>query len=494
MSKSSEAEVRAVFVAQSSADAAADQLLTQAALRRLDRVFPGVPIYSNGPLHNASQLDGDVYSCLRQIRSRCLSSDQDSVALCTDLFPMLDANLFEEVRQRHFRYLAQYSFAENTPPGLAPDLLSSEFIALLPPEPKTAPRDYVLANINEIDVELIYRLPDLRQYRMDLTTATARSRRLAHGLLRAKPDATFSDLETLIAAHPELLRPFPSYFEVELTSRSPATPIYGPAPRRARTQVDLADTVLEALFAEIEDEGLAGDATICFGGQGDPLLRPDWQKWVRRALTCGGVREVFVETYGTTLDSSVARELSAATGVDRLRFIVRLPSLKNDRSLRLLGADILPGVMRNLAGIEALSEAQRPFQLYAEMLKIRDADDEIQAFFDRFEPSPCVRPLLNKFNSYIGRVEERRVSDLTPLVRDYCRHLARDLYVTAEGRIPLCKQDPFGEGPFGLPGGPGCVRAFLQATAGHHAASMRGDHAEIPMNCEGCDEWFTWNA
>ena len=495
MSKSSEADVRAVFVVQSSVDSAADPHLSDVALRRLERAFPGVPLYSNRPLRHTGELKGEFYDCLRQVRSRALDLAQDSVAVCWDLYPLLDSDLIREIHERHFRYLAQYSFAENTPPGLAPDFVSAEFIDLLPENPGLDLREYVLKNINEIDVELVYRLPDLRQFRMDLSTGSARSRRTAAALLAVKSDAVYADLEAVLAAHPRLLRPFPSYFEIELTTQSPAAPLFAPQPRQPRAAAELAVGQLRILFSDLGDHGLMADAAVCFGGQGDPLLHPEWPRAVALALESPAIHTVFIETYGTELTPDAVRLLAGIRGAERVNIILRLTTLRPDRARRLYGADFLPLVLSNIEALESLSPAERPFAVYAEMLKIKDVEDEIQTFFDRFEASPCVRPLLNKFNSYIGRVEERRVSDLTPLVRDYCRHLARDLYITAEGRIPLCKQDPFAEGEFtAVLSSEFRVSDFLERTADYHAASMRGEHEAIPMNCLGCDEWFTYNA
>src|SRR5690606_34457334 len=116
----------------------------------------------------------------------------------------------------------------------------------------------------------------------------------------------------------------------------------------------------------------------------------------------------------------------------------------------------LETVLANIARFEealrteyAAGRAASTFRLHVELLKITDVADEITAYFDRFEDSP-VNVILQKFNSYAGRVPERRVSDLTPLHRDFCWHLARDVYLTADGRIPLCRQDPYAEQSFSL--------------------------------------------
>jgi hypothetical protein len=49
--------------------------------------------------------------------------------------------------------------------------------------------------------------------------------------------------------------------------------------------------------------------------------------------------------------------------------------------------------------------------------------------------------ILQKQNVYLGRVEDRRYSDLSPVERIPCWHLQRDLFILSDGTVGFCKQD-----------------------------------------------------
>jgi radical SAM protein with 4Fe4S-binding SPASM domain len=83
------------------------------------------------------------------------------------------------------------------------------------------------------------------------------------------------------------------------------------------------------------------------------------------------------------------------------------------------------------------------------------------------------------------------VSDLTPIQREFCWHLARDLYVQVNGDVLICKQldgDPIGnilKDDLGSIWNKGLESFSL---------SLNGEHQKISAPCLSCDEWYTFNA
>ena len=99
--------------------------------------------------------------------------------------------------------------------------------------------------------------------------------------------------------------------------------------------------------------------------------------------------------------------------------------------------------------------------------------------------------LLQKYNSYIGLMPEKRVSDMTPLERFFCWHLRRDLYIRADGNASFCKQDIHSEK----------IRGNLKTenldiiwktTVTDWKNNYCNAYPEKP-NCENCDEYYTFN-
>ena len=427
---------------------------------------------------------------MREALVKTAKDEFDSVAILPDFSPLLDPELCREAEHDHFQHLSHYTYSENVPPGFLPDFASLEFVQLHGEKGPDDLRAFLVKKMDEYDVEIFHKRPDLRQFRVDLTCASARSRRLAAEILAAKPGLRYGELQAFLLENPQILRPYPSYFEIELSSHSPVKPIFLPATDKeaGHMQSDL----LDKLEADIRENGMRGDATISFAGPGEPLEHPELQALLARFSALENVGRIYLETYGAKCTPEFVESLQVLECAEKIHLIFRLTTLKADRYRKLYGADLLATVLENIARIERLPVGTRRFSVHAEMLKIKDVEDEISAYYDRFEDSPF-EVILQKFNRYIDLVPERRVSDLTPIHRDFCWHLARDFYLTVDALVPLCKQDPFAKrGPF-------CdfrkltVKEIGNSTQVHHNASVRGQSDRIPMPCLSCDEWYTFN-
>ncbi|MCE9599737.1 MAG: spiro-SPASM protein [Spirochaetia bacterium] len=395
---------------------------------------------------------------------------QETIGNITRVFPGLP--VFSNIKNEHVRHVESQ--------------LAADFLADIPEPGPLNLRDFIFKNIEKYDAEILYRAPDLRQFRLDFSGMYPRSLDLIRTVKSLKPDLKYEGLQSLLMENPDVIRPFPSYVEVALTSNSPVRPILFPAtPELANLSFDL----VKKLDREIRDHGWAGDTTVCLGGWGEPLSYPEIDQTLELLLGNPGIQTVYLETYGADLDQARIEAWKGIKGIERLALIVRLSTLKKDRYSFLYGADLFERVLKNVQHLESM---QRPFSVYVEMLKIKEVEEELTPFYDRFEKS-TIGVILNKYNSYAGQLPERRVSDLTPLHRDFCWHLARDIYITPEGKVPLCKQDPSGTTGPTQDFAKASLAEIWKKTAAHHRASVRGDHAAIPMPCLSCDEWYTFN-
>lgn len=467
----------------------ADEFLSET-ISRIQTFLPGLPIYSNLEVQGLETAAADgLFACAKKAYALSAQNSpagaDDGLAIFKGLAPYLDAELARELMAVHLKYYAHYSYVENAPGGFLPDFLSADFLA--DAEPGAADlRDFVFKNIEKYDVEVLYREPDLRQFRLDFTCQTDRSRRITSDLKRIRPDISYAELGTVIRANPEILRPYPSYFEIELTGRSVLKPQIVPAPE---DEQDLDPALFEKLCLDVEKGGMAGDVSICFGGWGEPLLHPQFSAMAARALAIPCVQTVYLETYGAGYSPEIFDSIARMPGAEKLCVIVRLATLKRDRYRFLYGEDRFSEVS---AFVQKMEEGKRPFQVFMEMPRIKDVEDEVTSYYDRFEKSN-IPVILNKFNRYIDTLPERRVSDLVPLEREFCWHIARDFYLRRDGKVPVCKQDITGKRGPSLDFRGLSVREITEKTMPYHSASVQGAHDKVPMPCLSCDEWYTFN-
>ncbi len=407
--------------------------------------------------------------------------------------PYLDARLTRDLISHHRKFLADYTFSENIPPGFTGDLITAEMAEMLTAsalkdnETRTI-REYLTAHMNEYDVEIFYELPDMRQYRLDFTLNTSRSCALSGRF--AELPLSYEILSQLIHKNPYLIRPSVSWLEAELTNFSKVNPVFIPRLKKwSHTAEYLNQEHLNEIYSWIQEHALDDDLSVCLGGTGDSFYHPQLLEILKNLFSEPKIKRVYLETFGIDLDDDACERISRIPGAGKLHIIIRLNSLKPERWAEFHESDLFPKVKENL---DYLKKADTVFHLHAEMLRMKENADEINEFFEFFKDSK-INVIISKYNRYINKLPERRLSDLTPLHRDFCWHLARDICITSSGKIPVCRQDPFAEGDEVTDLLKDGIQAAFLKLENYHSHSVRGDHHSVPMDCLKCDEWYTFN-
>lgn len=408
------------------------------------------------------------------------------VKVCGDA-PFLDASVIDEMLTLHTEYLAECTYSENLPAGFGAEIISKELIASIPEfQEKTLPlMKVVRAHINRFDIELFYKEPDLRDKRLSFRSSSPRDLRIMENLRTiAGRVPRYSELKTLIEENPDVLYIGPSYLEIELTGRAHHTCIfsYREAMRAEHGHMDLP------LFKKIVDEtaGFGLPFTVCLGGSGDPLLHPQFYEALEYASSLPLVERIVVETDGLEAGPNY-RSFLQRDAAKKIITIVTCNGMNAETYRAIHGVDAFAAVRDNII---ACSENARENSLYLQVLKINETEPFLDAYYDFWEQHK-IPIILQKQNTCLGRVADRRYSDLSPLERTPCWHLQRDLYILADGTVAFCKQDIDGD----------CARGRLDAEP---VASLwekgrpafRNDYRKsypTAPDCARCDEWYTFN-
>lgn len=462
----------------------------------VDRIFEiGTPILAAaGQIFGASSPDPDTLE------------NRHSLLVFASIAPLLDVEGSLALIRNHLQYRTHYSYSDTAVPGLFPDCLAMELVQDAPDSLRGATsldelRAFVFRNIQDFDLDLHYAEPDLRMFRLNADGRTDRSRSAAHRLLAAGL-TSHTRMRDALAADLELLAPSPSWIEVEWTTRRSGRPVIYPV----SPEEDLSLAVQQKILSDLERFPFSRDVTICIGGRGDPFLAPGLTGFVQALARCGCVRAIMIETDGTVLTrkmlESLVLDAASDSGVSvELNVIVRLPSLRPERYRRWMGSDRLQDV---LSFLDSVATAPLPFPVYAEMIRMTENEDELDDFMERYgetgKMGPGVRALVGKYSRYGGALPDQAAVDLSPLVRDYCRHLAFDLMITAAGSIPLCRQHIGGQAG-GLSNAPAPALDLLSvdlltAFRSHRnclALSLDGQFEEISSSCAACDDWYVFN-
>lgn len=490
-------------------------LYLELTLKKLSSVLRDIPVYSNrefGTAEGAQKIchtlgysdfiilesgsEADFFSKICDILPASRTGDPEWDETCFLVFdgfaPILDHALTEELILRHEKYLAQYSYSENLPPGIVPRILSREFVRSLPPGYAGGTQDFLGKNINQFDTEIFYTSPDLRQWRLDFSANNPRSFRLLASFLKEKETWKYDEIQSFLISRPEIFRSAPSYYEIELYRGCEYECNFCPRQnlKPEEDNIVLDPRILEKLLSQAENLGLP--YSVCFGGLGEPTLHPSFPELVQKTLASPDLKELFIESalYGDL--SGFIETLSSLKEEKKkkINLIVNLTTRDKRAYSGLYGKDNLEKVLQNLT---AVSQVLPKSSIHLQFLKIQEVDSELDSWYEQAQKEGY-EIILQKYNSYSDVLPQRRASDLTPLGRDFCWHISRDLYLNADGEVSICKQTPGSKKhSIGNLNKDSLEQIWAKGNP-FFSFSAQGKHESIPAPCISCDEWYTFNA
>jgi spiro-SPASM protein len=455
--------------------------------------------------------------------------------------PFLDPVLTTAIAERHLKYAAEYSYADGWPYGFAPELLSpgtagilakivgeDEMPGMTPGELMATPveRDSLFAvlqkDINAFDIETEISDIDLRSHRLSLSADSKRNLLLLTRFAEVKAAQTkgtsaiptAADAAGIIASKPEILRTLPNFYPIQVAGTCPQTCAICPYPPFAGSgffEISRFETLLDKIIA------FSGDAVIDLSLWGEISLHPQRLELIKLVLEKPELSLV-IETSGVgwkTGDFEAIAGFTAANlpppqsaiamrraGLPPLSWIVSLDSSDPRRYQEIRG----PGFA------EAVDSAKKllglfPKDAYVQAVRTVGTDDDIEKFYRSWKeaaPNGTANIIIQKYDDFCGSLPKKQASDLSPVQRQPCWHIMRDMPVLLDGTVPLCREDlsvlktaPVTTGRRIL----GNVFTDSLENIWERGAPFYEGHclkagAESPKYddfCAGCDEYYTFN-
>ncbi|MDR1786506.1 MAG: spiro-SPASM protein [Spirochaetaceae bacterium] len=429
--------------------------------------------------------------------------------------PFYDPALTRELLSHHGTYAGEYTFAEGYPEGLVPAAVDAGALQSLWALVKDAPDpggpvshrtlfDLMRPHVNSFEVETLTAKQDLRFYRFDFSCSGLRETLVCEGLYKkAAPRGDFSaeTLGDLARSSPEILRTVPSFYALQISAFTGDDPVYSPyageyckkfghPPWEAREKNPRC-------FMPVEDaEGLlsqaaslSGEAVVSLSAWGDPLAHPRCAAIVGAALSHPGI-SLLVETDGALVTRELAESLRALcdkapgrTGKHgKIYWIVYIDGMDEDAYRRLHPAgERPPGVTLPTHGkaVEALDILTASFgkAVYPQFMRTTLNENQLESFYRHYKEKGNL--IIQKYDSFCGKLPDLRPADLSPAERYPCWHLLRDMTVLADGGAPVCRER-------GLEAGG--LNVFTEGVEGAWKRLGR----EIDL-CGACDEYYTFN-
>ncbi|MDR3238172.1 MAG: spiro-SPASM protein [Spirochaetia bacterium] len=402
--------------------------------------------------------------------------------------PFLDAALIADMLKTHTEYFAEFTYSENLPAGLTCEIIKKELADSLPETGPALPLTQIVrSNINRFDVELFYREPDIRDKRLSFRNSAPRDKKVMENLAALFGGIPpYSALAPLIKEHPEALYAGPSYLEIELTDGCELACIFC-----CRNELENAQprSMERALFEKIMEDmkAFALPYTICMGGFGEPLMHKEAGAFIAAALDNPQVERLIVETNGLYIDEAYCAAARGKNG-EKLITVVNINGHDRESYAAVHGADKFNAAAENISALYSSINGDTS-RLFVQVMKINETEPFLDRCYDFWEEKK-IPIILQKQNTYLGRVKDRRYSDLTPLERTPCWHLQRDMFILADGTVSFCKQDADGARSPGN-AAEGISKIYTDRIK-DYIDNWNGRYPASP-DCASCDEWYTFN-
>jgi spiro-SPASM protein len=444
----------------------------------------------------------DVRSLLDALAAQ--SRGYDAVYYAWADCPLLDPTLAAAVMERHLRYAAEYSYADGWPYGFSPELLSpgtaSVLRGLAGDDGGPVERDTLFTvlqkDINSFDIETVLSPQDLRNHRLTLASDCKRNVLLLERLYGAGL-RTAADAESIIRTKPGLLRTLPSFFSIQTSGACPQSCSLCPYPKMplpagARSVLERRDCMTPDRFEVLLDTivDFSGDGVIDLSLWGELSLHPQAQA-LAEAVLARPELALIIETSGIGWERRLLERLaeSAAKAAPRsnhlapLSWIVSLDADDPDRYREVRGEGY-----EEAKGCAAALLDLFPGNAYVQSLRIKGQEDDLERFYRSWKARTS-HVIVQKHDHFCGFLPVLKAGDLSPIKRQPCWHLMRDLSILIDGTVPLCKEDVRGDRILGNAFEDPLPELWSRGQAVYAAHS----EGEYPSLCAECDEYYTYN-
>lgn len=429
--------------------------------------------------------------------------------------PFLSISYTKELCQMHSENKAEYSFADGFPYGITPEIVDSGTVRILKnicdeKNKNAVVRDSLFTllktDINSFEIETFIAQKDLRSLRLSFNCATKRNTLLCSrmfALLEANPEKNLEDFCTV----PEILHTLPSYYAIQIASACSSNCTYCPYPQLYKAKY--GKTALEAScdgtgtfmskkdFSKIIEKifEYSNDAVISLSLWGEAMGHPNIEDFIEIVLSKKTLSLV-IETCSFEISDEKIKKIHSIVekygnrdnGHKSIYWIVSVDA-HSELMYKNLHNDgfSLAGAVKNVEKLRKYF----PGTVYPQFMRLLENEDELESFYRFWKEQASGELIIQKYDAYAGILEEKKVADLSPVIRNPCWHLRSDMYIFIDGTVPLCRSVLPGSDSFIL----GNIlqdsidviwEKSLQPLESH----LKNDYSEL---CRKCDEYYTFN-
>jgi spiro-SPASM protein len=144
-----------------------------------------------------------------------------------------------------------------------------------------------------------------------------------------------------------------------------------------------------------------------------------------------------------------------------------------------------------------------PKDAYVQAVRTAGDEDDIEKFYRYWKeaaPSGAGNIIIQKYDDFCGARRKMQASDLSPVERQPCWHLMRDMPVLLDGTVPRCREDlslfdGVNDKILGNVFSDSLDTIWSRGEKFYvqQCALAGSKEPEYQGSCAGCDEYYTYN-
>ena len=419
----------------------------------------------------------NTVSCLiSSLKNICNKRNADYVVFSYDDLPFIDCGLTEKLIKSHENYNAEYTYSDGYSYGFAPEIISRNALEVLSylaenthreEGQKAVARDSIYnlikTEINSFDVEAVLAEEDWRLLRLAFHCVRKENYLACKALykeIKDKKDLTVDKISEIASVTPSLLKTVPGFYNIQVSDFTSYDAIYTPYNRSYEEKYkvnpmeinpeDTMHTMSLQRFSELIDKIalFSGDAVISLSLWGEAFSHRDILKMIEKVLSYQGL-SVYIETDGYNITDEICKALgdivnkaeARTNGWNKLMIAVSLDSVSQSKYNLIHRGCREDGMEKAISAICKLSEVI-PDSVYPQFIRMDENEDELEKFFRYWNDKSSHSNgnlIVQNYDDFCGMLFQRKPADLSPLVRNPCWHIRRDLTILTNGDVPLCR-------------------------------------------------------
>ena len=412
-----------------------------------------------------------------------------SILLLNAFSPLLDLESTKKMIEEHTRYAFDYTFPENLPSGLFPEILESEAAGfILKTLPENMPmfrgsiKEIFEKDISSYDCNIYISPCRLINYRINFIPDNFNDYLILDDIV-ARKGHTLShlELESLIKNEPGIIRKRPTYFEIELNSEREQDYISEVMPRHAEIKTGDFNNIIR----QISD--FTYNPAVSLGLFGEPLLYSEIGSLINEIGKYPQI-QFLIESRCLFTDTG---PVEALLGLPNVRIIFDISFTRNDTFA--LNKKPLNSLLP-LASLGEIEEKIKNFankdKIYIQFTRTTGNENELMQFYETWRDF-SERIIIKKPDTLGGEFDRLRVVNLSPVKRFPCLHLKHDMVIHSNGNVPLCRQDYGAQNLMGNILADGIENCWNNMNAAYQ--KQWEENFSEPVICEKCDEWWVFN-